>query len=152
MTSWSQWVNNLNNKVNFQKLINLTKNHPKIPMCFNDLLNVNNETPETCRVDIISSILSFVRLLLLGFFNRVVRIKKVKKTEKEKEKEREKEKEGVKEKEETKKKKQKKEKTEEGKKASVLQFSVHFISFQNYIFSLEFLLKNVEFCEQKPTG
>ncbi|XP_068699276.1 translocation protein SEC62-like isoform X2 [Montipora capricornis] len=58
------------------------------------------------------------KLLLLGFFNRVVRIKKVKKTEKEKEKEREKEKEGVKEKEEAKKKKQKKEKTEEGKKST----------------------------------
>ena len=71
------------------------------------------------------------RLLILGFFNRVVRIKKVVKTKEEKEKEKEekkkeKEKEGekgdVKEKDESEskkpKKKPKKEKTEEGKKAS----------------------------------
>ena len=56
--------------------------------------------------------LSFLRLLLLGFFTRVQRIKKVKKTEKEKEKE------NANVKEESKKKKLKKDKTGEEKKAS----------------------------------
>lgn len=56
--------------------------------------------------------LSFLRLLLLGFFNRVQRIKKVKKTEKEKEKE------NVTVKDESKKKKLMNEKTGEEKKAS----------------------------------
>lgn len=56
--------------------------------------------------------LSFLRLLLLGFFNRVQRIKKVKKTEKEKEKE------NATVKDESKKKKLMNEKTGEEKKAS----------------------------------
>ncbi|CAH3036169.1 unnamed protein product [Pocillopora meandrina] len=74
------------------------------------------------------------KLLILGFFNRVIRIKKVKKTKEEKEKEKEKEKAekekekendkgGTKEKDESEgkksKKKPKKENSEEGKKASL---------------------------------
>lgn len=59
------------------------------------------------------------RLLILNFFERVVRIKKVKKSEEEKKKEKEKEEQRSKEKEESDSKKtKKKQKKEEGKKVS----------------------------------
>ena len=83
------------------------------------------------------------RLLILGFFNRVVRIKKIKKTkeekekekaEREKEKEKENEKGSGKEKDESEgkklKKRPKKETAEEGKKASfvTVKLSQWFVS------------------------
>ena len=59
------------------------------------------------------------RLLILNFFERVVRIKKVKKSEEEKKKEKEKEEQRSKEKEESDSKKtKKKQRKEEGKKVS----------------------------------
>ena len=90
--------------------------------------------------------------MILGFFNRVIRIKKVKKTKEEKEKEKaekEKEKENdkgtTKEKDESEgkksKKKPKKENSEEGKKASLFSKVTTFMLIgYTYIYTLATLL------------
>ena len=86
----------------------LMKRLPSYPGYETDLLNLN----------ILVNIYHVTfRLLVLNFFERVVRIKKVKKSEEEKKKEKEKEEQHSKEKEESDSKKtKKKQKKEEGKK------------------------------------